>query len=160
MGKRFCSIDYILVKIRCVARISQREGLFWKFNPTVNELDPNNCFYEMDWGDFSLKISWSPKKKAFSGQNQKFKVFFWPETDDLQKKVFAKIQKLFLADIKKFKVFFRPKTGDLQKKTKKKVFADGWSVFFSASLCTRNLVLYSTGLCRSFFSHQPELKSR
>ena len=37
---------------------------------------------------------------------------------------------------------------------------NGCSVFSSASLFPRNLVIYSTGLCWSFSSRQPAIKSR
>ena len=60
-----------------VARISQRgEGAFWKFDTTVNELDPIFISLELDWGGFSVKIRWSQKKglywnsKGFSGRIQ------------------------------------------------------------------------------------------
>ena len=78
---------------------------------------------------------------------------------------------------------FRRKLGEDQKKKKKKkkkkVFAEIWgvfllefrwrqkkvfavicSVFSSESLFQQNLVLYSTGFCRSFTSDYPALKSR
>ena len=54
-GGRFCSIDRILVKIRHVARISQRERLFWKFDPILFDLQ---------------------KKRSLP----KFKRFFWPKS--------------------------------------------------------------------------------
>ena len=40
------------------------------------------------------KKSLRRNSKTFSGQNQKFKGFFRPKSGDLQKKVFAKIQRL------------------------------------------------------------------
>ena len=49
---------------------------------------------------------------------------------------------------------------EIKWRPKKKVFAETWSVFSSESLSLRKLVLYSTGLCWSFSSHQPALKSR
>ena len=55
-----------------------------------------------------MKIRWSPKNK---------------------KKVFAEIQRLFLAEITKFKRFFRPKSRDLQ--IKKKVFAEIQRLFLA-----------------------------
>ena len=88
---------------------------------------------ELDWGEVSVKIRWSPKKrsspksegffwspkkkkglrrnsKAFSDWNHSFKRFFRPKTDDLQnkkqKKVFAEIGRLFLADFTNSNVFF------------------------------------------------------
>ena len=119
----------------------------------------------------------SPKFKRFFCQNQKFCVFFRPKTGALQiKKGFRRNSNAFSARNQKFMVFFWPKTGDLQKK---KVFAgnrsgflleirskpetrrsETKSVFSSASLFPRNVVLYSIELCTCFSSHHPVLKSR
>ena len=63
---------------------------------------------KLDWGNFSVKIRWSPPRfkylrrdsKAFSGQNQKFEGFFRPKTGVLQKKKKKKRSSL------KFKGFF------------------------------------------------------
>ena len=43
-------------------------------------------------------------------------IFQWKLGDIHKKKVFAQIQRLFLAEIKNLTAFFLPKTGDLQKK--------------------------------------------
>ena len=58
-----------------VARISQRGGgLFLKFDSTVNELDPNFLWFQLDWGKFRAffcqnrvisKKKSSPKFRAF-----------------------------------------------------------------------------------------------
>ena len=117
--------------------------------------------FQRKLGAFQKK-SLRRNSKPFSGRNQKFKGFFRPNTGDLRKKkVFAKIQSLFLAEIKHLRFIFRPKTGGLQKKKEKKKGVRRKSgVFFSASLFPRNLVLSSTGLCTFFTSHQPAHKAR
>ena len=79
----------------------------------MNELDPN---FHYSWIGlrrvFSENQVISKKKglrrnpKAFSGRNQKFKRFFRPKTDDLQKnKVFAEIRRLFPAEIRNLNGF-------------------------------------------------------
>ena len=106
MGGRFCSIDRTLVKIRGVARILQRERLFWKFDPILFDLQKKRSspkFKRFFWpksqiqGFSPAKNMWSPKKRSspnfkrfFCWPNLKFKSFFWLKTHDLQKKkVFA-----------------------------------------------------------------------
>ena len=77
MGGRFCSIDRTLVRIRPVARISQRERLFWKFDPILFSLTQIFIGLELDWG--VVKIQWFPKKlKKMS--LPKLKRFFWPKS--------------------------------------------------------------------------------
>ena len=92
MGGRFSSIDRTSVKIWRVARISQRERLFLKFDPILFSLTQIFIGLELDWG--AVKIQWFQKNlkkglcrnsNAFSGPNLKFKVFFRPKTGDLQK---------------------------------------------------------------------------
>ena len=92
MRGRFCSIDRTLGKIRGVARILQRERLFWKFDPILFDLQ---------------------KKRS----SPKFKRFFWPKSQiqgfspaknmwSPKKKVFAEFQTLFpLAEISNSRVF-------------------------------------------------------
>ena len=142
MGGRFCSIDRTLMKIRGVARILQRERLFWKFDPILFDLQKKG-----------LRLN----SNAFSGRNHKFKGFLRPKTCDLQKKGLRRISNAFSAGRNlKFKSFFWLKAHDLQKKRSSLAV----ELFFSASLFPRNLVLYLTGLWASFSSHLPSLKSR
>ena len=94
MGGRFCSIDRTLVKIRGVARILQRERLFWKFDPILFDLQKKRSspkFKRFFWpksqiqGFFPAKNMWSPKKRS----SPNFKRFFcWPK---------SQIQEFFLA---------------------------------------------------------------
>ena len=140
MGGRFCIIDRTLVKIRGVARILQRERLFWKFDPILFDLQKKG-----------LRLN----SNAFSGRNHKFKGFFRPKTCNLQKKGLRRISNAFSAGRNlKFKSFFWLKT---QKKKRSSLAVEQ---FFSASLFPRNLVLYLTGLWASFSSHLSSLKSR
>ena len=90
-------------------------------------------------------------------------------------KNFAEIQTLFLAEITNLRVFSGQKKVISKKKKgllretevvfRRKLGLDQKqegvtrSVFSSASLFPRNLMLYSTELCTSFSSHQPALKS-
>ena len=99
---------YFIVDCSRVARISQRGGGFFGslLQPKTN-LTQIFISFKLDWGGFSVKIRWSPKKK--------------------KTKVFTEIQRVFPAEIKHATVFFRPNTGDLQKK--EKVFTEIQRVF-------------------------------
>ena len=118
MGGRFCSIDKTLVKIRGVARILQRERLFWKFDPILFDLQKKRSspkFKRFFWpksqiqGFFPAKNMWSPKKRS----SPNFKRFFcWPK---------SQIQEFFLAK-------------NTWSQKKKKVFAGGWTVFFCITI--------------------------
>ena len=64
MGGRFCSIDRTLVKIRGVARIWQRERLFWKFDPILFDLQKKMVFAYIQ----TLFLAEITNSRVFSGQ--------------------------------------------------------------------------------------------
>ena len=160
MGGRFCNLDWTLVKIRRVARISQRGGRafleVWsnrkrtwpKFSFVLNWIE---AIFQWKLGDLlpppQKKKGLRRNSKAFSGWNQIFKGLF-PAKVISKKKGLRRSLKAFFGRNQIFKGFFSGQKQVISKK--KKVFAYGWSVFSSASLFPQISVLYSTGLCWSF----------
>ena len=182
MGGCFFSFDWTWVKTnRHVARV------FWECVPQTN-LTQIFIVPKLDWGNFSVKIRWSPKKKgfrrnpkAFSGQNQKFKRFFRPKTGDLQKKVFAEIRRLFLAEIKNLSGFSGQKQVIPQKKGLRRIPKAEIKNLSDFSKNRWSQIKKKKGVCRNpkafsgrnhkferffrpktvtFFSYKPALKSR
>ena len=128
---------YFIVDCSRVARISQRGGGFFGslIQPKTN-LTQIFISLKLDSDGFSPKIRLSPNKKGlhrnskvFFGRNQKFKVFFQPNTGDLQTKKKGlhrnskgfsgrnqKFKDLFPTEIRNSRVFF----GRMQVISKKK----------------------------------------
>ena len=79
---------YFIVDCSRVARISQggRRGFFGSLIQPKSNLTQIFISLKLDWGGFSVKIRWSPKKKK-------------------KKKVFTEIQKIFPAEIRNSRFF-------------------------------------------------------
>ena len=109
-------------------------GQSWK--PALN-LTQTFIIPELDWGEVSVKIRWSQKKKKKSS-SPKSKGFFRPKSQiqtvfpaknrwSPKKKVFAGIRRLFLAEITNSNGF----SGQKQVISKKKVFAEIQRLFLA-----------------------------
>ena len=103
-------------------------------------------------------------KRLFLAEIRNLRVFSSQKQVISKKQVFAEIHWLFLAGITNLRGFSDQNQVDFKKKKrtrrKSRAFSAEIKHFSSASLFPRNLVQHSTGLCMSFSSLQPALKSR
>ena len=130
---------YIILYCRLQSRSQDfargRRGFFGSLIQPKTNLTQIFFSVELDWGGFSVKIRWSPKKKVFieiqrffSAKIRSSSVFFQPNTADLQTKKRSspkfkgffqpksEIQGFVSGQNQKLKVFFRPNAGNLKKK--------------------------------------------